>query len=391
MRVLIVSAWSPFRATDGDSLVLAHHLHHLAGRHDLTVLAADDGDGGEPAGGPLPGSVRLRSFGANRLGPVSVIGRRATGLARLEPDHVRWVERPGLLRALDVELDTCPPDIVHLFGWGTAQLWHRLRGLPCVHMPVDGWADGVHNRALPGWRRVTDVGQPALVGRHERRHYPRCGAVVVVAPGERDRLAAQVPAARIEVVTNGVDAGPPPPPRAGAEHPTLVFHGSFGTRANQDAARVLAAEVLPLVRRRHPGARVALIGRDDGPEVRALASPEVEVTGEVPDVAAALQRADVYVAPMVSGSGIKNKVLEAMAAGRPVVATTLALDGIGAGPGVLVGDDPGALAGHVADLLDDPSRATAMGQAARDRVCRDHSWARSASTLEALWADVAGS
>jgi glycosyltransferase involved in cell wall biosynthesis len=390
MRVLVVSAWSPFRATDGDSLVLAHHLHELAGRHEMTVLAADDGDGGEPAGGPLPDTISVRSFGANRLGPLSVVRRRATGLARLEPDHVGWVERPGLLRAIDVELDACPPDVVHLFGWGTAQLWSRLRGVPCVHMPVDGWADGVHNRALPGWRRVTDIGQPALVRRHERRHYPRCGAVVVVAPGERDRLAAKVPGARIEVVTNGVDAGPPPAARAAADRPTLVFHGSFGTRANQDAARFLTAQVLALVQRRHPTTRVALVGRDDGPEVHALVNDDVEVTGAVPDVAAALQRADVYVAPMVSGSGIKNKVLEAMAAARPVVATSLAMDGIGAGAGVLVADDPESLAAHIAGLLDDRARAEAMGGAARDRVCRDHSWAGSARTLEALWADVAG-
>jgi polysaccharide biosynthesis protein PslH len=385
VRVLVVSAWSPYRSTDGDSLVLAHHLHELADRHEIVVLAADDGDGGEPAGGPLPRSVDVRGFAANRLPARSIVSRRLRGLRRHEPDHVAWVERPALLGALEVELREQPPDVVHLFGWGTAQLWARVGGVPCVHMPVDGWTDGLANRSLPSWRRLTALGQRRLVRDHERRHYPHCASVAVVAPGERDRLQRQVPAASVEVVANGVDAGPEPAPRPVAAKPALVFHGSFGTRANQDAARVLVRSVLPLVQRRHPEASVVLIGRDAGPEVRALAGPHVEVTGPVEDVATALQRADVYLAPMVSGSGIKNKVLEAMAAARPVVATPLALDGIGEGAGVVLGANPEELAARTCELLDDRAAAEALGRSGRQRVIANHGWDRSAEALEVLW------
>lgn len=385
MRVLVVSAWSPFRPTDGDSLVLAHHLHQLADRHELVVLAADDGDGGVPAGGPLPASVEVRSFGADRQPAWSLVGRRLQGLRRREPDHVAWVERPGLLAALDEELARRRPDVVHLFGWGTAQLWARADGVPCVHMPVDGWTDGLRNRALPGWRRLVDAGQLRLVRAHERRHYPRCASVAVVAPGEADRVRALVPRARVEVVANGVEAGPEPPPGTVGGAPTIGFHGRYGTRANQDAARLLVTEVLPRVQARHPGARALLIGSDVGPEVAGLAAADVEVTGAVADVRAALARVDVYVASMVSGTGIKNKVLEAMAAARPVVATSLALDGIGAGPGVVVADGADALADATAGLLADPAAAGALGTAARRRVVAEHGWDRSAGALDSLW------
>ena len=390
MRVLVVSAWSPFRTTAGDSLVLAHHLHALADRHELVVLAADDGDGEVPAGGPLPDGVTVRSFGANHQPAASVVGRRLAGLRRHEPDHVAWVERPGLLADLEAEIERRRPDVVHLFGWGTAQLWSRARGVPCVHMPIDGWTDGFHNRRLPGWRRLTDLGQRRLVRDHEQRHYPHLHAVAVVSPGEADRLRALVPDARVEVVANGVAAGPEPGPRPARSSPTIGIHGRFGTRANQDAARALVLEVLPLVRRRHPDARALVIGSDAGPEVRSLAGPHVEVTGAVDDVRAALLRCDVYVASMVSGSGIKNKVLEAMAAGRPVVATALALDGIGEGAGVVAADGPAALAAATAELLEDPDRAEAMGAAGRRRVVEAHGWDRSAAALEALWRAAAG-
>ena len=148
---------------------------------------------------------------------------------------------------------------------------------------------------------------------------------------------------------------------------------------------MLATEVLPRVQERHPQALALVIGSDAGPEVRALAGPHVEVTGAVDDVREAIQRCDVYVAAMVSGTGIKNKVLEAMAAARPVVATPLALDGIGDGAGVVTAEGSAALAAAASDLLDDPAAADALGAAGRQRVIEHHGWDRSAASLEALW------
>lgn len=388
MRILVVSAWSPFRATDGDSLVLAHHLRHLADRHDIAVLSADSGAGEQPAGGPLPASVAVRGFDADRQRPASIAGRRWRGLRTGEPDHVTWVERPALLAALADELATRRPDVVHLFGWGTAQLASRTDGVPCVHMPVDTWTDGFRNRALPGWRRLTDLGQHRRVRAHERRHYPRCGAVAVVSPGEAERARAVAPGARVVVVANGVDAGPDPEARPDPR-PTIAFHGRYGTRANAEAARFVATEVLPELRHLVPDARLLLIGSDVGPEVAALGGDHVEVTGPVGDVRAALGRAHVYVAGMVSGTGIKNKVLEAMAAGLPVVATPLALDGIGEGPGVVADPTPGGLAEAAASLLADPAKAVQVGRDGRSRVVAEHGWDRSAAALERLWHEAA--
>ena len=389
VRVLVVSAWSPYRATDGDSLVLAHHLRHLGGRHDVVVLSADSGAGDEPAGGPLPASVEVRGFGADRQHPVRVVGRRWRGLRTGEPDHVAWVERPALLAALAEELASRRPDVVHLFGWGTAQLWARTDGVPCVHMPVDTWTDGVRNRALPGWRRLTDLGQHRRVRAHERRHYPRCHAVAVVSPGEAERTQAVAPGARVAVVANGVDAGPEPERRPDPR-PTIAFHGRYGTRANAEAARFVATEVLPELRRLVPDVRLLLIGSDVGPDVAALAGDAVEVTGPVDDVRAALGRAHVYVAGMVSGTGIKNKVLEAMAAALPVVATPLALDGIGEGPGVVAAPTSVALAEAAVSLLADPELAAQTGRAGRARVVAEHGWDRSAAAIERLWLEAAG-
>jgi glycosyltransferase involved in cell wall biosynthesis len=293
-----------------------------------------------------------------------------------------------MLRALDEEIAAQKPDVLHLFGWGTAQLWERGRGIPAVHVAVDSWSLGVRNRLLPGWRAFLERDQPARIIAHERRHYPRCGAVVVVSPPDAEAIRAAVPGARVEVVPLGVDAGPEP--GTPVSDPAVGFHGVFLTEANRDGAVTLARDVFPLIEAREPNARLMLIGRDPGPEILGLARDRVEVTGRVDDVRARLDRLAVYVAPMVSGQGMKHKILEAMAAGLPVVTTPMGLDGIGETPGVRVGKTPQELAEHVLALLRSPEERAEAGRAARRRVIADFTWERSSRAIESLWAELAG-
>jgi glycosyltransferase involved in cell wall biosynthesis len=389
VRVVVVSAWEPWRITDGAVWVLHHHLRSLAGRHDLTVLAAGAPAAEAPAPADartLPEGIPVRWFGTSRPAAVDHAARRLAARRSGEPAHVGYVERPALLAALRAEVAASRPDLVHAFGWGTAGLWRHVDGVPVVHVAVDAWHLNAANRRLPVWRRLTDAGEARRVQAHEQRHYPHDAAVVVVSPTDAQRLRGLVPAARVEVVANGVDAGPEPAPLPA--DPVLGFHGSFEARHNVDAAEVLVREVLPRVRARVPGARVLLVGRSPGPEVRALVGDGVELRADVPDVAAALADVAVYAAPLVSGWGLKNKVLEAMAAGRAVVTTPLGSAGIGAGDGVVEAPDAPALADAVARLLDDRDRLAATGRAGRARVVADFTWAGSARAMEAVWRSV---
>ena len=380
MRIVVVSAWDPTRISDGSCLVLHHHLRVLAQRHDLTVLVAEHvaGDGG---GGTLPESVQLASFPPSGSRALDHARRRLAARRSGEPAHVHYVARPELLAALDHEM-AAGADLLHLFGWGTAALWPHAAGRPTLHVAVDPWARNAANRRLPGWRRLLDETHGRIAA-HERRHYPHVGAVVVVAPHDAAWLAERVPDARIEVVANGVEAGPTPPAAPAA--PVIGFHGAFEAAANVDAAHALVDEVLPRVRARVPDARAILIGRDPPASVRALAGPFVEVTGTVDAVRPWLEQLAVYVAPIRTGTGLRNKVLEAMAAGRPVVATPLALAGIGTDDGVIEAADVAGLADATVRLLTEPGTAAALGAAARVRVERDFTWEASAARIEALW------
>lgn len=121
-----------------------------------------------------------------------------------------------------------------------------------------------------------------------------------------------------------------------------------------------------------------------------MVRPGVELRADVGDARAELRDIAVYVAPLVSGTGVKNKVLEAMAAGRPVVTTPKGAAGIGAGGGVTVADDVVGVADEVVALLGDPTRIVADGIEARRRVVAEFTWEQSARRIERLWHEVIG-
>jgi len=169
-------------------------------------------------------------------------------------------------------------------------------------------------------------------------------------------------------------AGPSSPVNTGEGRnaPLIVFTGQMDYAPNIDAVRWFAEGVMPLL----PEARFAIVGRKPAEAVRRLAGTRILVTGGVPDVRSWLAAADVVVAPLRIARGIQNKVLEAMAMARPVVASPSAFEGIEAEPKrhLLVADGAEAQAGAISGLLADPARAGAMGEAARRRMVEAYRW-----------------
>ena len=169
--------------------------------------------------------------------------------------------------------------------------------------------------------------------------------------------------------------------------PLMVFTGQMDYRPNVEAVDSFACEVMPQILARHPDARFAIVGRNPTPQVQGLADlPGVIVTGGVPDVRPWLAAADVVVAPLRIARGIQNKVLEAMAMARPVVASAQAAEGIDAveDRDFLVADGVDREAEMVLALLDDPQRANAIGAAARDRMVARYGWDAVLSGLPSL-------
>jgi glycosyltransferase involved in cell wall biosynthesis len=220
--------------------------------------------------------------------------------------------------------------------------------------------------------------------RLERRAVEASTTTFAVCREDADHLAT---AGRpIVVAPNAVDL--PPEARFGHRQadPVVLFPASLGYAPNADGAVWLGRQVWPLIRRAAPTARLLVVGRAPGPEVRALAGCDgIEVHGDVPDIAPWFRQARVVVVPLRFGTGTRIKALEAMAARRPVVGTTVGLAGLDLVDGLHahVVDDAAGFAERVVDALGpagddlvDPARALVEAR---------HTWPVVAATvLEAL-------
>jgi glycosyltransferase involved in cell wall biosynthesis len=174
----------------------------------------------------------------------------------------------------------------------------------------------------------------------------------------------------------------------------MLFVGGFRHPPNVDAALWLADEIMPLVLRQHPTARLTIVGADVPDAVRRRAGDAIDVVGRVDDVEPFVASSSLVVAPLRAGGGMRLKVLQAMAAARPVVTTTRGAAGIwnpAGAPTLLIADDAAGIATHVASLLASESARQALGARAREAAINHHRWDQFAERLHAIYDEVLAS
>lgn len=217
----------------------------------------------------------------------------------------------------------------------------------------------------------------------------RVQAVTLVSPHEADLFRSFCPADRVYAICNGVnlDYFQPDAVSGMPSSDNCVFVGALDYNANLDGVTWLCREIWPAVRKGHPQAVFRLVGSNPGPAAARLGKlPGVELVGQVPDVRPYLSEATLAVMPLRVARGIQNKVLEAMAMAKPVVATPQSLEGIGVTPNVHVcrAATPHEWVRSISDLLADPDRCARLGRAARAFVEDQFQWKTQLAPLAAL-------
>jgi glycosyltransferase involved in cell wall biosynthesis len=249
-----------------------------------------------------------------------------------------------------------------------------------------------HQSKADGLRNRVHAARTALAfARYERKIVRRLYTTIVVGQDDARVLRRLSRRGRIEVIPNGVAVEGQPDPSAEGASPQVIFSGVMGYRPNIDAATFFADQVWPLVLRAAPNATFIIAGRSPTPEVKALAGRAgIAVMPDVPDMRKALAAAWVAVAPMQSGAGIKNKVLEAWAVAKPVVMTSLASNGLRIDDQArqLVADDPEAMATLVVRLLLNGPERHRMGAAAHALARQEHGWQEAARRLSRILEDA---
>ena len=187
----------------------------------------------------------------------------------------------------------------------------------------------------------------------------------------------------ILIIPNGVDHEFFKP-RQEEKRYDIVFTGNMSYAPNVNAVEYLATEILPLVWKQVPEAKMYIAGATPDPKVKRVACERIIVSGWLDDIRDAYAQSKVFIAPMRIGTGLQNKLLEAMSMGLPAITTPLANASLGAKPGeeILVGDNASALAQHIVTLLTDQEKARQIAQAGLEFTNRVYDWGKSTEILE---------
>lgn len=432
MRLLFVTPQLPWPATQGTALRNFHLLQIAASAHQVDLLTfgpfPEEGCAPDLEGSAGPDLEGGAGPGERIAGPLRRLCRQIEVVA---PPRRRWHDRlrdlalgradmegrlwsatfaarlRALLRAHDydaVQLEgfemagyllgpaALRAEAAGALAAGSGVAWSAGRRGPklifddhnaeYVLQQSAAAVDRRHPRRWP--RALYSAVQAARLRRREALYAAAADLTLAVSAEDAAALETIVPGLGAVVVPNGVDCAAFPPPEP-APVPTLFFAGKLDYRPNVDACEWLVREILPRVRRQVPEVRVVLAGRDPAPAVRALAGPGIEITGalEAGELLRQEAAAWVYVVPVRMGGGVRFKALEAMAAGVPLVATTLGAAGTGAvdGEHALIADDAGALARAIVRLLQRPDERARLAAAARALAMARHDWRHVAPRL----------
>lgn len=388
MRVLMLAHRIPYPPHTGDKVRAYHVARHLARKHDVTLACLIDDRTDRPGLAALRELVG-RVEHAHVWKPWSLVkGLAALGAGR--PLSFSYFGSRRLRSRLAPAL--ADYDLVYVSSTPMAQYVRDLR-VPVVadfvDVDSDKWTQyGEHYRQPRRWLYRSEGRRLRQAEAEIARWASLC---LLATSSEEVLLKSFAPWARTAVIANGIDLTYHASVEQASTQPNILFTGAMDYLPNIDAVQHFCADILPLIRRTVPDARFWIVGLNPSAEVRRLGDlPGVVVTGAVPDVRPYYERAAVCVAPLRIGRGIQNKVIQGMAMGLPVVASTVASRGIEAQPGrhLFVESDAPAFADRVLSLLTDPAGRRAMGRQARAFVEANHAWEQSLGRLDALLRDL---
>lgn len=376
MRILCLTPRFPYPVLGGDKLRIARILEFLARDHQLSLLSFVQREGGIDSPAETPDSFERVEIVEIR--PATC--RRNATLAYLHghPAQVGYYSDRRMHDALRRMTRETKYDAILVHLVRMAQYLPDFEGLKVIELTdAVSMTYGRAARHLSFPRNLAYRFEAAITLRYERKAARSADHCVLVSEADARYLRERTGESNFVVASNGVDTdviGYQDPPEKSHE---IVFLGNMRTAANTDAVVYFAREILPLVRDRVPDARFTIVGNAPPPEVRQLRRlANVTVTGLVEDPHAYLRRAAVQVAPIRIAGGVQNKVLESMAAGTPVVASTTAAEGLDLEPGkhLLVADGTKAFADEVLRLLGNIPLRLDLARKARKHVEENYRW-----------------
>ncbi len=365
-KALFLSHKPPFPEIGGDRRRIAQSLRLLTELYDVDIAYISNNKNAAPMKDSLPGINGERKFYASQFDRLMRASRTLFNSRSL-------VENLFLDRALlsyvkevagEYDLIFCASPVMATYAMQDGVKHKVLDMTDSLTLNYENAA-----RQAKGWRKHFYHVEARRMRRFESRCREVFESIAYISEIDRDFLGKKVDG--LHIVHNSVPDFDLLPAPSGRDRNMITFVGKMDYEPNIVATTFFAREVMPLLHQEHPDARFVIVGANPTPGVRALASlPGVGVTGLVPTISPYYLESAVVVAPMLSGSGVQNKILEALAHGCAVVTTGIGLEGIECLVDVLtvVEPDPQKWAEEISRILKNPDSVTGKRTAAPRRV-----------------------
>ena len=393
-RLLILAPRMPFPFHSGERWILAL-IQRLCARYDVSLFTF------LPTDNPSAVAYGL-SLERNVLRRLHALPAPSTAEENVPhdfPDAVRPFFSTRARAALARIIREDPPDLVHVHFFEMA---HYIEAVPAEipsllteHDVSHFWPRGSYLRD-DGRSEEAAAAEVERRRRHARAVYPRFTALSALSKEDAGQLGELV-GAPVDVVALSADVDGLSPvrvlPEPAAAPRDILFVGNYRHYPNEDAALHLCRDIFPLLRRSRPAATLRLAGAWPSPAVLALAGDGVEVTGAAASLRPFLKAARVFAAPVRLGSGVKGKVLEAFAAGLPVVASPQVAAGFDdprAHEAMLIGEDPVRFAAAIESLLGDEALRLRLSHSALELARERYDDRRAAQDFERLYERMGG-
>ncbi len=384
MKILILLSRIPYPLDKGDKLRAFHQIKSLSEKHDLVLFCLSD-----PTYQFNNYKESLSKYCSKveiyKLTYFSIFIQLCMGLFKNIPFQTAYFYNSKAKRKLMDLVQSEKPDRIFCQMIRTTEYLKNI-DIPCVLDYQDALSKGMERRLKNSSlikNRVLRVEYKRLL-QYENDVFERFDQKIIISENDRDFIQ-HLRKNEIQIIPNGVDLNYFEPKEMEKSF-SILFTGNMGYPPNIAAACFLANEILPLVHKRISAANVLISGARPSHEVLNLQSKHVTVSGWVEDIRDSYNSAMVFVAPMLNGSGLQNKLLEAMAMKLPCITTTLANKALGAenNKNIMVADTAEEIAENIVLLLTKKEKAEAIRLAGFEFVSSKYNWEKINDSLEKI-------
>lgn len=384
MKIFVLLSRVPFPIEKGDKLRAYHQIRCLAKNHEIVLCALSDS-------AVHPEAMQVLG---NLCSEVHIIPIRKPGMIwnvikaffNGKPLQVGYFYRSSVQKKIDSLITTSKPDHIYCQLIRVSE-YVKENKIPKTLDYQDIFSMGAKRRAdssSPLLRLFFGIEFKRLL-HYEHDIFEKFNHKTIISQPDRD-LLPHPQRNEVVIVPNGVDHEYFSPVKMEKKH-DIVFTGNMGYPPNIDAARFIADDIFPLVLKQSPDATLLLAGANPQSRVQALQSPNITVSGWLADIRESYASSRVFIAPMRIGTGLQNKLLEAMAMELPCITSTLANQALGAieNEEILVGTTAQEYANHITYLLNNKFNADKLAKKGHAFVQKSFSWENSTSLLEQLF------